>query len=215
MPSRYSAIAARASGRMTSAKLDAGIPSMATRKRQFRNVTGVGMGNAPRCCSGCNATHCVLQPVTAPHRKRQCRTGADVLAKAHLFEQFILTPESRVMPRRFPNRRELCQAAKRTAADIEGHSEAAKFGQPRRLSARKSAWRLTPEKYRGASHRADRHPKDQNGDFRIPPVFLHFALSLSLKIVWVARSDQVQLPSVADSPQAQHRLRRELAVEVL
>jgi hypothetical protein len=46
------------------------------------------------------------------------------------------------------------------------------------------------------------------------PVFLHFALSLSLKIVWAARSDQVQLPSVADSPRARHRLRRELAVEV-
>jgi hypothetical protein len=29
-------------------------------------------------------------------------------------------------------------------------------------------------------------------------VFRHFALSLSLKIVWAARSDQVQLPSVGD-----------------
>jgi len=30
--------------------------------------------------------------------------------------------------------RELCQTAKRVAADVEGHSTAAQFGQPRRLS---------------------------------------------------------------------------------
>jgi hypothetical protein len=34
-----------------------------------------------------------------------------------------------------PNRGEYCQAAKRAAADIEGHSEGAKFSQPGRLSA--------------------------------------------------------------------------------
>jgi hypothetical protein len=107
-----------------------------------------------------------------------------------------------------------CQVAKRAATDIEGHSAAAQFSQPGRLNVRKSMWRLTPEKYRGASRRADRHQR-----MRIPPVsiavFLHFVVTPSLKIVWVARSDQVQLPSAADSPQAQHRLRRELAVEVL
>jgi hypothetical protein len=35
-----------------------------------------------------------------------------------------------------PYRGEHCQAAKRSAADIEGHSKAAKFGQSRRLSAK-------------------------------------------------------------------------------
>ena len=35
----------------------------------------------------------------------------------------------------FLYRGEHCQAAKRAAADIEGHSAAAKFGQPGRLSA--------------------------------------------------------------------------------
>jgi hypothetical protein len=68
-------------------------------------------------------------------------------------------------------------------------------------------------KYRGASRRADRRQRRRIPLIRIR-VFLHFALSLSLKIVWVARSDKVQLPSVADSQRAQHRLRRELAVEV-
>ena len=69
------------------------------------------------------------------------------------------------------------------------------------------------EKYRGASRRADRHQR-----MRIPlvsiAVFLRFVVTLSLKIVWVVRSDQVQLPSAADSPQAQRRLRPELVVEV-
>src|SRR5580704_4211541 len=47
------------------------------------------------------------------------------------------------------------------------------------------------------------------------PVFLDFLVSLSLKIVWAARSDQVQLPSMADRPRARHLLRLKLAVEVL
>ena len=68
-------------------------------------------------------------------------------------------------------------------------------------------------KYRGASRRADRHQRMRIPPFRIPG-FLYFALSLSLKIVWMARSDQVQLPSVAHSPRAQHRLRRDRAEEV-
>jgi hypothetical protein len=41
------------------------------------------------------------------------------------------------MRRGVPYRGEHCQADKRAAADIEGHSEAAKFGQPGRLNARK------------------------------------------------------------------------------
>ena len=36
--------------------------------------------------------------------------------------------------RSIPNRGEHCQAAKRAAADIEVHSEAAKFSQPGRLT---------------------------------------------------------------------------------
>jgi hypothetical protein len=42
-------------------------------------------------------------------------------------------PASKVMG--IPDR-EHCQAANRTAADIEGHSTAAKFREPERLSAR-------------------------------------------------------------------------------
>jgi hypothetical protein len=68
-------------------------------------------------------------------------------------------------------------------------------------------------KYRGARRRADRHQRMRIPLVRIP-VFLQFVVTLSLKIVWVARSDQVQLPLVADSPRALHRLRRELAVGV-
>jgi hypothetical protein len=106
------------------------------------------------------------------------------------------------------------QAAERAAGDIEGHPPADEHGQPGRLSMREIDVATDAEKYRGANRRGDRHQR-----MRIPLVrslvFLYFALSLSLKIVWVARSDQVRLPSAADSPRAQHRLRRALAVEVL
>jgi hypothetical protein len=44
----------------------------------------------------------------------------------------------RHLTERAPDRGEHCQAAKRTAADIEGHPEAAELSQPRRLRARKS-----------------------------------------------------------------------------
>jgi hypothetical protein len=117
---------------------------------------------------------------------------------------------------RFPRMRTACQLLSHatTPCDVRCRLLSAEFSQPERLSARKSAWRLMPEKCRAASHRADRRQRMRIPLVRIP-VFLYFALSLSLKIVWAARSDQVQLPSVADSPQAQHRLRRELAVGVL
>jgi hemerythrin-like domain-containing protein len=39
--------------------------------------------------------------------------------------------------RGIPHRGEHCQAAKRAAADFEGHSEAAKYGQPGRLNGRR------------------------------------------------------------------------------
>ena len=47
-------------------------------------------------------------------------------------------------PRGVPDRGEHRQATKRAAADIEGHSEAAKFSQPGRLSASVNVRRFAP-----------------------------------------------------------------------
>jgi hypothetical protein len=60
-----------------------------------------------------------------------------------------------------PDRGEHRQAAKRTAADVEGHHAAAELGQPRRLSVTKTMWRLTPEKT-GSQSPCRQTPKDEN-----------------------------------------------------
>jgi hypothetical protein len=105
-------------------------------------------------------------------------------------------------------------SCQRAAVDIEGHSAVRQIQPDGTIEREEIDVATDAGKFPGASRRADRHQTMRIPPVRIP-VFLYFALSLSLKIVWVARSDKVQLPSAADSPRAQHRLRRELAVEVI